>query len=217
MFTQWLLPVHPHQDILLSFKCICSPFDFCYLFRKGAMKRNCLNRPGQGPASRALTPKVSTHLRCSRRKQCLGGTQDASRPSLTVPQSRQSFCLPVFWSAGKRKWFSGAGTQRCRQCPSSPCTPAAGSRSAPAASPSRGHCADEGRAALPETTSVDQPLHRCPPAPGKLQSRISGCSLNTEWQGTNRKTGCGKGRPRQREGLLFLGTPAMTFYWSSQA
>lgn len=116
----------------------------------------------------------------------------------------------------KRKRFSRAETQRRRQYTSSPCTRSTGrphivlsSWSVPFPQPL---CADGGRAILLETNSLGQPLHHCPSAPGKFQSSISSCSLNTEWEGRHRETGCSKARQRQSEGLLFLSTPGMMLY-----
>lgn len=78
--------------------------------------------------------------------------------------------------------------------------------------PSHSHCADGGRTILLETNNLGQPLHHCPSAPGKLQSSISSCSLNKEWEGRHRERGCSKARQRQSHGLPFLSTPGMLLY-----
>ena len=141
------------------------------------MKRNCLIRPGQGPASRALTLKVGSYL-CSASEG-----SNALAEHRTPAASHQSLCLPVFKARRRESDFqeqkpSSAGSARLAPAPSR--LGVYMSCSGPAVAPSHSHCAHGGRAVLPETNSLGQLLHRWPSAPGKLQSSISSCSLNTE-------------------------------------
>lgn len=197
------LTVHPHQDFLLSFKCICSPFYFCYLLRKGVMKRSCLNHPGQGPASRAPTLKGA--LTCAVLQKEATPWQGTGRQ---LEVTRAYVCLLL--KHGEEKVIFRSRTPAVQTVPIQPLrligTPA------PGVSPSHSHCAERGRAVPPEPKSSGQRLRRCLPAPGKCQSSISSRSLNTEWEGRHGQMGCSTGGQRQNEELLFLSTPEMMFF-----
>lgn len=210
MFTQWFLTVHPHQDFLLSFKCICSPSYFRYLLRKGRMKGNCLSCPGRGPASRALTPKGAPT--CAVLQKEATPRQGAGRQRLAA--TRAYVCLfskhgeeifrsrtpavqtvpvqpPRTWSAGRpRVVLSSRGFPPPLCC-------------------RRESCATRAQQPRPAPPSL-------PPRTGKGRSSISSRSLNTEWEGRHGQTGRSQGGQRQNEELLFLSTPEMMFYWSSQ-
>lgn len=71
-----------------------------------------------------------------------------------------------------------SGADRAHPAPARDQMGVRASCSAPGASPSHGHRIDRGRAVPPEPNSSGRHLHRCLPAPGKLQSSISSRSLD---------------------------------------
>lgn len=87
--THWFFTFHPHEEFLLSFKSISR-----FIFLERGDEKRCLSCPGQGPASRALTLKVSPCAVLQKKAKCSDRAQDAS-------------CF-----TGKRKWFPGAQTQQ---------------------------------------------------------------------------------------------------------
>lgn len=177
------------------------------------MKRNRLNRPGQGPASGALPPKVSSHLCAPEGSNALAGHRMPAASHLWYHNHARASVRLFFKARGRESDFQ-------EQKPSG----ADGARAVPARR-RLGH-AQLLRRPLPAATALTkgEPRYRGPsawtsPSIAAHQhlgsSRAASPVLNTERQGTNRKTGCGKGRQRQR--VLFLSTPAMMFHWSSQA
>lgn len=156
--THWFFTFHPHEEFLLSFKSICR-----FIFLERDDEKRCLSCPGQGPASRALTLKVSPCAVLQKKAKCSDRAQDAS-------------CF-----TGKRKWFPGAQTQ---QQPlhrlSWVCSCHAQLLKCPFPT---------GRAMM-ETKSLDQTLHPCSSGPGEhlqlltqhKEEEITGCSKGRQRQ-----------------------------------
>lgn len=165
------------------------------------MKRKCLTYTGQGPTSRTLT-----YL-------CNASERSNALAEYRMPTIRAYICL--FLKHEEQKAILRSRNPVVQIVPIQPLHPINSVSShcdQLLKSPSHSHCADGGKAMLLETNTLGQPPHRCPSAPGKLQSSTSSCSLSTEWEGRHWEIGCSKERQRQSEGLLFLSTPEMMLY-----
>lgn len=192
---------------------MCSPSYFCYHLRKGVVKKNCLNCPGWGPASRALTLKGSSYL--------YGASEgsNASAGRRTPAGSHRSLRLPALKARGRESDFSRAGPQRCRPCPSSPWAWSDGcpcivlsSWGVPFPQPHRQKESCSTRAQ--QLGPVPPSLH--PRTREASEQHLQPLTRRMEGEGRREQMGCSKGGQRQSEELLFPSTPEMMFYWSSQ-